>query len=83
MFSFRQTLADLSPADVGNLDKAIANADAFALEVIKQLRKTKPVVAATPIKDSGTVRASPFLVSGRCAVRRLRLTFSHFHDCPK
>lgn len=39
LFSFRQTLAGLNPADVGNLDKALANADAFAIEVIDQLRR--------------------------------------------
>ena len=51
MFSFRQTLADLNPADVSNIDKAIANADAFALEVIEQLRKHKPVAVTTRAKE--------------------------------
>jgi chromosome partitioning protein len=51
MFSFRQTLADLNPADVSNLDKAIANADAFALEVIEQLRKHKPVATTAKVKE--------------------------------
>lgn len=38
VFSFRQPLAQLSPTDVGNLDKAMANAEAFAAEVIGLLR---------------------------------------------
>ncbi|MBS0445115.1 MAG: ParA family protein [Proteobacteria bacterium] len=37
MFSFRRTLADLNSAEVGNLEKAMANAEAFALEVVDQL----------------------------------------------
>lgn len=39
MFSFRQPLEHLRPSDVANLDKAIANAEAFAQEVITTLRK--------------------------------------------
>ena len=39
MFSFRQPLEHLNGADVANLDKAIANAEAFAQEVIATLRK--------------------------------------------
>ena len=39
MFSFRQPLEQLNGADVANLDKAIANAEAFAKEVILTLRK--------------------------------------------
>jgi chromosome partitioning protein len=38
MFSFRQPLADLDPAEVANLDKAIANANAFTAEVLDRLR---------------------------------------------
>lgn len=38
VFSFRQPLERLNPAEVGNLDKAIANAEAFASEVIGLLR---------------------------------------------
>ena len=38
MFSFRQPLDYLQPADVANLDKAVANAEAFAQEVIATLR---------------------------------------------
>ncbi|MFM9928279.1 ParA family protein [Variovorax sp. H27-G14] len=38
VFSFRQPLERLNPAEVGNLDKAIANAEAFAAEVIGLLR---------------------------------------------
>ena len=39
VFSFRQSLENLNPADVANLEKAIANAEAFAHEVIDRLRK--------------------------------------------
>lgn len=45
MFSFRQPLEHLSGADVANLDKAIANAEAFAKEVITTLRKHAGKVA--------------------------------------
>jgi chromosome partitioning protein len=38
MFSFRQPLASLSASDVANLDKAVANAEEFAQEVISTLR---------------------------------------------
>ena len=61
MFSFRQTLHDLKPADVGNLDKAIANAEAFALEVIKLLRKAKPAVTVAEAKEpTDMTRINPF-----------------------
>lgn len=39
VFSFREPLDHLNPAEVANLDKAIANAEAFAQEVIATLRK--------------------------------------------
>lgn len=39
MFAFREPLEHLNPAHVANLDKAIANAEAFASEVISVLRK--------------------------------------------
>ena len=39
MFSFRQPLEHLNDAEVANLGKAIANAEAFAKEVITTLRK--------------------------------------------
>lgn len=39
MFSFRQPLGGLNPADVANLDKAVANAKQFTDEVIAALRK--------------------------------------------
>jgi chromosome partitioning protein len=39
MFSFRQPLEHLNAAEVANLDKAIANAEWFANEVIETLRK--------------------------------------------
>ena len=38
MFSFRQPLERLNAADVGNLEKAIANAEAFAQEVVALIR---------------------------------------------
>jgi chromosome partitioning protein len=39
VFSFRQPLEKLNPADVNNLEKAIANAENFAREVVETLRK--------------------------------------------
>jgi chromosome partitioning protein len=41
IFSFRQTLENLDPKDVSNLDKAIANAEQFTVEVIERLRKKR------------------------------------------
>lgn len=41
MFSFRQPLEHLKPEDVSNVDKAIANAEAFAREVIEFVRDAK------------------------------------------
>lgn len=38
MFSFRQTLEKLDVHEVTNLDKAIANAEHFAVEVVQRLR---------------------------------------------
>lgn len=43
VFSFRQPLEQLSPTDVGNLDKAMANAEAFAAEVIELLRAGRQI----------------------------------------
>jgi chromosome partitioning protein len=39
IFSFRQTLERLDPKEVSNLDKAIANAEQFTVEVIERLRE--------------------------------------------
>lgn len=39
IFSFRQPLELLDPIEVGNLEKAIVNAEAYASEVIELLRK--------------------------------------------
>ncbi|MGU7843815.1 ParA family protein [Burkholderia sp. AW33-5] len=39
MFSFALPLADLDPADVSNLDKAVINAEEFANEVVEKLRE--------------------------------------------
>lgn len=41
MFSFKQRLETLDPAEVSNIDKAIANAEQFAAEVIDLLRTNK------------------------------------------
>jgi chromosome partitioning protein len=38
MFSYRSTLESLNSKDVANIDKAIANAEAFAAEVILRIR---------------------------------------------
>lgn len=43
IFSFRQTLETLNPRDVPNLDKAIHNAEQFAVEVIEQLRQNRAI----------------------------------------
>jgi chromosome partitioning protein len=45
IFSFQKTLEDLNEKDVPNLDKAIANAEQFAVEVIERLRKSRNAVA--------------------------------------
>ena len=41
IFSFRKPLAGLNPSEVANLDKAVANAEQFAQEVITALRKVQ------------------------------------------
>lgn len=41
MFSFQQTLENLDPREVSNLDKAQANAEQFAAEVIERLRAVR------------------------------------------
>ncbi|MVW64535.1 ParA family protein [Massilia sp. NEAU-DD11] len=41
IFSFRKPLAALNPSEVANLDKAVANAEQFAQEVIAALRKVQ------------------------------------------
>jgi chromosome partitioning protein len=46
MFSFRKTLEHLDSSQVANIDKAIANARAFAQEVLDTLRKTVPAATA-------------------------------------
>ena len=38
MFSFRKPLHELESADVNNLDRAVANAEAFGEEIIQMLR---------------------------------------------
>ena len=49
VFSFRQPLERLNPAEVGNLDKAIANAEAFTSEVIGLLRAGQGATAEPKI----------------------------------
>lgn len=49
MFSFRLPLAGLKPSEVANVDRAIANAEDFAREVITVLRGAPaPVLEAKP-----------------------------------
>jgi chromosome partitioning protein len=48
MFSFRQTLENLNPGDVSNLDKAIANADALVGEIIDLLRQSVASIQGQP-----------------------------------
>ncbi|WP_395337652.1 ParA family protein (plasmid) [Novosphingobium sp. BL-8H] len=45
MFSFQQTLENLDPREVSNLDKAQANAEQFAAEVIERLRESRKASA--------------------------------------
>ena len=47
IFSYRQTLENLDPREVSNLDKAIANAEQFTVEVIERLRGQAP--SPTPV----------------------------------
>lgn len=42
IFSYRQTLENLDPREVSNLDKAIVNAEQFTVEVIERLRGQTP-----------------------------------------
>lgn len=46
LFAFNQPLSHLDPKDVSNIDKAIANAEAFAAEVIGMLRASQEKGAA-------------------------------------
>ncbi len=52
MFSFGAPLADLDPREVSNLDKAIANAEAFAAEVIATLRKSRGSLKTEEVEQS-------------------------------
>ena len=45
IFSFQKTLEDLDEKDVPNLDKAIVNAEQFAVEVIERLRQSRSMTA--------------------------------------
>lgn len=49
MFSFQRTLETLDPKDVPNLDKAIANAEEFAAEVIERLREGRGKSSKTKV----------------------------------
>ena len=53
VFSFRQPLEQLDPTEVGNLDKAIANAEAFAAEVIGLLQGRAGGLAGKRTKREG------------------------------
>lgn len=44
VFSFRQTLVGLNPSEVANLDKAQANVEDFALEILRGLASTSATV---------------------------------------
>jgi chromosome partitioning protein len=44
VFSFRQTLAGLNPSEVANLDKAQANVEDFAVEILRGLASTSATV---------------------------------------
>ena len=46
LFAFNQPLSHLDPKDVSNIDKAIANAEAYAAEVIGMLRASQEKRAA-------------------------------------
>jgi chromosome partitioning protein len=47
LFAFNQPLSHLDPKDVSNVDKAVANAEAYAAEVIELLRRaSQPQEAA-------------------------------------
>ena len=51
MFSFRQPLENLDPADVSNIGKAIVNAEAFAQEVIAMLKEGQGRAVTAPAED--------------------------------
>lgn len=55
MFSFQQTLETLDEKDVPNLDKAIANAEEFAGEIIERLREGRGEPAKKPAKSKSKV----------------------------
>jgi chromosome partitioning protein len=47
LFAFNQPLSHLDPKDVSNVDKAVANAEAYAVEVIELLRPASQPQEAT------------------------------------
>lgn len=53
LFAFNQPLAALDPKDVANIDKAIANAQAYAAEVISMLRANS-APAQVAVQSEGT-----------------------------
>ncbi|WP_159982107.1 MULTISPECIES: ParA family protein [unclassified Novosphingobium] len=50
VFSFQQTLGNLDPREVSNLDKAQANAEQFAAEVIARLRESRKSAPAGEVE---------------------------------
>lgn len=52
VFSFQQTLQNLDPREVSNLDKAQANAEQFAAEVIARLRESRQVAPAVQVETA-------------------------------
>lgn len=50
VFSFQQTLENLDPREVSNLDKAQANAEQFATEVIARLRESRKAAPAAQVE---------------------------------
>jgi chromosome partitioning protein len=52
MFSFQQTLENLDPREVSNLDKAQANAEQFAAEVIARLRESRKAAPAAQVETT-------------------------------
>ena len=54
MFSFRQPLEKLDPAEVSNLDKAIANAQELTAEIVELLRKGTAATVPAELQETST-----------------------------
>ncbi len=52
MFSFQQPLEKLDPADVSNIDKAIANAEQLTAEIVDLLRKGASAVPVANLQEA-------------------------------